>query len=59
MLPKFRTQKYVIWHACNRFNIRPPGVKSSWDDCDATTQAELLAYDSIRAKEDYDSGNVE
>lgn len=30
----------------------PPGAVSSWDDCSAVAQAELLAYDVIRRVED-------
>lgn len=33
-------------------NIRPPGVKASWVDCDVWTQAMLLGYSMIRDTEE-------
>jgi hypothetical protein len=43
---------YIIWRFCERFNITPPGVKNSFDDCDAWTQAKIIAYSQIRDYEE-------
>jgi hypothetical protein len=33
-------------------NIRPPGVKENFDDCDVITKADILAYEQIREHEE-------
>ena len=38
---------YSIWQACERLGILPPGVKKRWEDNDAWTQAQILAYDQV------------
>lgn len=47
-----RTYYYVVWKACERFNILPPGVKKEFDENDFWTQSCILAYDSIRSQEE-------
>jgi len=47
-MPKYRTEKYAIWRACERWKILPPGVKNSWDDNSSWIQANLIAFDQIR-----------
>jgi hypothetical protein len=46
--------EFAVWEACERFGIRPPGVKPSWDEMeeDIITQSLLLAYNQIRTIED-------
>jgi hypothetical protein len=39
--------KYAMWAACERFGVRPPGVKPDWDDMDVEAQADLLAYHQV------------
>ncbi len=51
-LPKGRSNLYAIWRACERFGIRPPGVRSNWEDCNVQVQSELLAFDQIRTLDD-------
>jgi len=51
-LPDGRSLAYIIWRFCERFNITPPGVKNSFDDCDAWTQAKIIAYSQIRDYEE-------
>lgn len=48
MLPKYRTALYTIWAACERFDIKPPGVKDKWEDCGVLTRARLMAFEQIR-----------
>lgn len=52
MIPNGRSMDYAIWRACERFGIRPPEVKASWDECNVMTHAALLSYDQIRQIED-------
>lgn len=51
-MPEGRTSDYAIWRACERFYIKPPGVKDSWDQNDVLAQANLIAYNQIREIED-------
>lgn len=51
-LPKWRTEKYAIWLACERFRILPPDVKASWDENNVFNQAELIAWSQIREIEE-------
>jgi hypothetical protein len=53
-IPDFRTTKYAIWSACERFGILPPDVKPEWDDNGAWAQAELIAYDMIKSHDEMD-----
>lgn len=53
MLPSGRTFLYTVWTACNRIGIRPPGIPESWDECNIKQQAQILAFDLIREKEEY------
>jgi hypothetical protein len=39
---------FSIWSACERLGILPPNVKRRWDDNDAWTQAQILAYDQVQ-----------
>lgn len=52
MLPPSRTEQYAIWKACERMNIKPPEIKSKWDDNNIWGQAQLIAYNQIRDMED-------
>ena len=52
MLPEYRTQEYAVWRACERFGIRPPGVKADWDKMVPWHQMQLLAYSQIRENEE-------
>ncbi len=36
--------EYAVWKACARLGIRPPNVKSDWDDCGVYTQALIVAF---------------
>jgi hypothetical protein len=51
-VPTFRTEGYVIWRACERFGMLPPGVEPSWDDNTAATQARLITYSQTRDHEE-------
>lgn len=51
ILPKFRTMEYTVFRACERMGVLPPGVKSSWDDCNWWVQAQLVGYEQIRQME--------
>lgn len=51
-MPKWRTEKYAIWYACERFHLLPPNVQPGWDDNNVLIQAELLAYSQIRMNEE-------
>jgi len=52
--PRYRTGTYAIWHACERLGIRPPEVKSAWDDNGVQIQAMILAYDQIRDHDEHE-----
>ena len=56
-LPRYRTEHYAIWRACERLGMRPPGVKENWDDTDVWTQAMSLAFSQIREREDAEEHN--
>ncbi len=51
-LPSYRTGEYAIWRACERMGVRPPGMKSSWDELNNHNKATLIAYSQIREFED-------
>jgi hypothetical protein len=34
----------VIWASCRLLGVKPPGVRDKWEDCDAITQAKLIAF---------------
>lgn len=54
---KGRTQKYLVWRACERFKLRPPNTPAAWDDIESEPLvAELLAYEQIRQLEEGESG---
>lgn len=42
-----RTTQYIIWKACQRLGVRPPGVKESWDECGLEAQALMIAFEQI------------
>lgn len=44
--------EYAIWRACERFGIRPPGVREHYDDMSVSAKAMLISYDQIRQIED-------
>ena len=52
ILPKGRTELYQIWRVCERWGIRPEGVKDTFKDCPAWLQARLIAYEQIRQNEE-------
>ena len=41
-----------MWRACERLNIRPEGIKPSWDDNNFWVQCQMTAYSQIREYED-------
>ena len=45
---------FAIWRTCERFGLRPPGVKRNWDEMedDFITQSLLVAYNQIREIEE-------
>lgn len=45
--------EFAVWEACERFGIRPPGIKLSWDEMseDVISQSLLIAYNQIRDQE--------
>ena len=51
-MPKYRTEKYAVWRACERWHMKPPGVENGWDETHPWFQAHLIAYDQIRQIED-------
>ncbi len=51
-LPHYRSGKYLIYHACERFRILPPGIKEIWEENNVESQANILAYDLIRTEEE-------
>jgi len=59
MLPKYRTEDYAIWNACERFDILPPNCKRSWNDCDVWCQSSLIGYNQIRCIEEAESKGTE
>lgn len=40
--------RFAMWVVCEKLGIKPPGVKSEWEDNDIWTQAKLLAFRSLR-----------
>jgi len=52
ILPRFRTEEYAIWRACERIGIRPPDVNDGWNETDVWMQAMAIAYSQIREMED-------
>lgn len=42
----------MIFSACERFGILPPGCKERWEDMTETHQAMLLAYGQIKEYEE-------
>jgi hypothetical protein len=52
MIPPSRTSEFSIWRACERFGVRPPGVKENWDTCTSVVQASLLAYSQLCEHDD-------
>ena len=52
-MPRFRTFKYSQWLACERLGLLPPGVVQEWDKNTPATHADILAYNSVREKEDF------
>jgi len=48
--------EYSIWCACERFGIRPPGIKLSWREMeeDPISQSLIIAFNQIREIEDFD-----
>ena len=48
MIPDGRTSAYAIFRACERFNVRPPGIEAEWDEMDPWNQEILMAYHTIR-----------
>jgi len=36
--------------------MKPPDVKNTFDDCSATVQARLLAFEKIREREEMEEG---
>ncbi len=51
-LPKWRTEKYAIWRACERFGILPEYVQSRWENNTMIEQADILSYSYIRQIEE-------
>lgn len=47
----------MIWKACERFGIKPPGICEHWDDIDWWTQQCLLQYDAGRTIEEISSNH--
>lgn len=43
-----RTHEFLVFQACERFGILPPGAEPRWDDMEAWNQALLLAYEQTR-----------
>lgn len=48
----------MIWRACERFKLVPPGVKTKWDDNEPWNQALLLAYEEVRNIEEADENQM-
>lgn len=44
----------MIWKACYRMGIRPPGVEDTWDKCDVATQAMLIVFDEVLTRREED-----
>lgn len=54
-MPKYRTGKYAIWRACERFGVCPPDLSTLvWDDMSSMEQSDFLSYDQIRGAEEQD-----
>lgn len=51
-MPDGRSGLYSVFKACERFGIKPPGVKDRWEDMGVEDQAILLSYSQIREDED-------
>jgi hypothetical protein len=45
-----------VWRACEPFNVRPPGVMSTWEACNLEVKMMLIAYSQIRQIEDAKRG---
>ena len=41
----------MIWRACERFSLRPPGVNVDFEKNSPWSQAKLFAYEQIRQVE--------
>lgn len=51
-IPEGRTEEYWIWRACERFKIKPPGIKDNWNDIDYWTQIMMIEFERGREYED-------
>lgn len=51
--------EYAKWRACERFNILPPDVKSSWDKMNVWQKAKVISYSQIRQYEEQDEKSDE
>ena len=54
MLPSGRSGTYLIWRACERLNLIPPGVDQEFGDNNMWGQALIMAYGQIRDMEEED-----
>jgi len=52
VIPDGRTQDFVIWRACERLGVRPPGVRENWESMGVWSQAKVLAYDQVRGHDE-------
>lgn len=59
-MQRYRTEKYCIWRACERFGILPPGLKNrQFDKLDIISKRNLIAYDQVRSLEGINEDQTE
>ena len=52
ILPQGRSATYLIWRACERLGLMPPGLKEEFGDNNMWAQALIMAYHQIREIEE-------
>ena len=55
-LPDGRTETYLVWRVCERFNMLPPGVVRDFNLNESWAKAQLYAYQQIRNIEEAEIG---
>jgi len=47
-----------MWRVCERFCLRPPGIKENWDDNTPWDLAQLISYENIRGYEEIELATI-
>lgn len=48
----------MVWRACERIGVRPPGVADNFDDCPLDVQAKIIGYNRVREYEEVEVINA-